>query len=146
MLLFLASSKVELRVVEVFEAFTHSDSSAQPHHDQATETERMRWRDPQNVLQVECAQLGGEEEHQNAEHVEPALQAGSWSPIVRDPVVWTELAENTLQLARERGRVPKASPVVRLHGKVLARLHAKIDTDSVTHQKIKNPLLKRIVY
>jgi hypothetical protein len=120
----LTENSGKLRVVEVFKALTHGHGSAQPHHDEAAEAEGMRRRDPQNVLQIERAQFGGEEKHQNAEHVEPALQAGGWPPIVRDPVVWTELTENALQFAGECWRIPEASPVVRLHRKVLACLHA----------------------
>ena len=105
----------------------------------------MRRRYPENVLEIEGAEFGSEEERHDQEHVDPAFQARRRSPVVRDPVVRAELADDSLELAFKRRYVPESAPVVRLHGEVLACLHAQIDTKSVAHNHVQNPLL-RILY
>ena len=87
----------------------------------------MRRWNPEYELQVECAELGGEEEGENANHIKPALQASCRLPVVFYPVVRTELVYNTLKFSLYCGRVPEAAPVVRLHLKVFASFHAQVN-------------------
>ena len=103
----------------------------------------MRRWDPENVLQVECAQLGREKERHEQEHVEPTFETRCWPPIVRNPIVRTELTNDTFELATDRGNIPETTPVVRLHGKVLACFHAQVDAQAIANNHIEKPLKKK---
>ena len=98
-----------------------------------------RWN-PQNVFQVESTKLSGEKERHQKNHEEPSLQAGCWSPIVLGPIIWTELIQDTLNLAFECWNVPQTSPVVWLHAEILTCLHAQVNAQAIANKEIEYPL------
>jgi hypothetical protein len=110
-----SQSIILLRIVQILKRFSHGYSAHEPHENEATQAEKMRWRNPQNKLEIEGAQFGCEKEHHKKYHVKPSLETGSGPPVVLNPIVGTELSNNTFQFATERGYIPEAAPIVRLH-------------------------------
>ena len=98
-----------------------------------------RWN-PQNVFQVECAEFCSEKEGNHKDCKEPSFQAGCWSPIVLCPIIWTELIQDTLNLAFECWNVPQTSPVVWLHAEILTCLHAQVNAQAIANKEIEYPL------
>lgn len=99
-----------------------------------------RWN-PQNVLEVKCAELGNKKQSNQGDHVEPAFQTGRWIPVVLYPIVRTELGDYSFQFALDGRRVPEAAPIVLFHGEVLARFHTEIDAEAIADQKVQYPMV-----
>ena len=78
----------------------------------------MIWRDPEDELEIECVELGDEEEDDDADDGHPPLKAGERVPCELDPAVRRKLTQEPLHLPSEGRDLVESPPVVGLHAQI----------------------------